>query len=407
MYDLLRSKNQGLKEASAAFGQTLVRTPSPSLKEQAVADCVQAEMERLGYDPVIRDGAGNVVGFLMGSHSHPAVLLASHMDTMSPDCSRWGRAPYSGAIQDGRLYGAGASDCKGGLAAQIYAGALLKRSLLPLDGTVIVAATVAEENGRSVGLRTLLEQTLPEWEVTPTYAILGEPTDMGLYYGHDGWAEFELNVTGQEEFAVQDAMQAVVGDLQAMAPNQRSDKPEEVDVDTPSFHNEDGFATSAVRFTCRLHDTEKAEDVLHRLRRETRMVTPSAGALHVNLRLSEGKQTLYTGREMRVQNVVQAWRTDPFHELVDRSRQVLDAAECAARPGTWQLSHLHMGTAGSVLSNDYGIPTIGYGPGEEGQAHQPDENVSVANLHTAVYGTAALAHGLVGIPVFGWTSDEI
>jgi acetylornithine deacetylase/succinyl-diaminopimelate desuccinylase-like protein len=66
-----------------------------------------------------------------------------------------------------------------------------------------------------------------------------------------------------------------------------------------------------------------------------------------------------------------------------------------------------MGTAGSVLTNEFKIPTIGYGPGCEDQAHARDESVEVEKIRMAAYGTASIAHGLVGIPVCGWTSDEI
>ena len=52
-------------------------------------------------------------------------------------------------------------------------------------------------------------------------------------------------------------------------------------------------------------------------------------------------------------------------------------------------------------------PTIGYGPGEEASSHVPDESVSLKAISTAVYGTAAIAHSLVGVPVFGWVPDEI
>jgi acetylornithine deacetylase/succinyl-diaminopimelate desuccinylase-like protein len=66
-----------------------------------------------------------------------------------------------------------------------------------------------------------------------------------------------------------------------------------------------------------------------------------------------------------------------------------------------------MGTAGGVLVNEFQVPAIGYGPGSEDTCHVPNESVSVARLSQAILGTAAIAHSLVGVPVCGWTVDEI
>jgi acetylornithine deacetylase/succinyl-diaminopimelate desuccinylase-like protein len=184
MYALLAAKNRGLRCEALAFAQQLVRTPSPSSQEADVAELVQRRMDRLGYEQVFVDDFGNVVGLLSGRQPAPTVLLCSHMDTAEEgDASQWDDAPLSGEMRDGVLYGLGASDCKAGLTAQIYAGALLRRSLLPLRGNVIVAATVSEEQGGSPGLRHLIEQTLPSLDLRPDYAILGEPTELGLFYG--------------------------------------------------------------------------------------------------------------------------------------------------------------------------------------------------------------------------------
>lgn len=64
-----------------------------------------------------------------------------------------------------------------------------------------------------------------------------------------------------------------------------------------------------------------------------------------------------------------------------------------------------MGTAGSILTKSFGIPTIGYGPGREDEAHAPNEYVTLGNITQGVLGTASIVHSLAGIPVFGWTSD--
>ena len=77
---------------------------------------------------------------------------------------------------------------QGSLAAQAYAGPLLKQCLSPLRDNLVVSATVAEENGASVGMHTLIERTLSKLGMRPTVVILGEPTGLGLYYGHDGWS---------------------------------------------------------------------------------------------------------------------------------------------------------------------------------------------------------------------------
>ena len=402
MYNLLRSKNEGARDQMVAFAQDLVRTPSPSLGESDVAGLVEEQMRAMGFDEVVQDDAGNVIGVLFGRDGSHTVLLNSHMDTVAAgDGSAWSEPPHSGSIRDGRLYGVGSGDCKGGLAAQVFAAGLLKRSLLPLLGNVVVAATVAEEYGRSAGVRRLLDATLPSMLLKPTYAILGEPTRLGLYYGHDGWAEINVQVEGANPFLVDDAATAVFREFDARRAEGR------LAAHCPRFEDLGRGRCATIQLDRRLSPTETVAEALEESRRDASLMVSAAGAVAVRAEVRRETQTFYTGRATAVRHVTHAWSTDPFHPLMERARHALDAAGCEVRPGKWELGRLGMGTAGGVMVKEFGLPAIGYGPGQEERVHSPNELVEIDDIVEAAYGTAAIVHSLVGAPVFGWTSEDV
>lgn len=402
MYKMLRTKTSGLKEEAFKFAQELVQTPSPSGQEAKVADLVARRMRALGYDMVLEDDSGNVMGLLHGAKEGPKVLLNSHLDTVKAGAG-WNEDPFSGRILKGWLHGLGAGDCKGGLAAQVYAGALLKRSLLPLTGNLLVAATVGEENSRSAGVRGLLAKTLDELAMKPDYAILGEPTNLGLYYGHDGWFEAEIVLEGSNPFMVDDAASAVYREFGGG----QQEPLEEVLVAEPRPETVKELRRSRIGVARRLHAAEEIGAVLQQIRHNAALVTQTMGAVAVEVQVRQEQQKLYNGRSVVVQHITHAWDTNPFDPLMERARHALQAAGCEVRPGKWRLGRIGMGTAGGVLRNELQIPTIGYGPGNEELAHAPNEAVEVERIATCIYGTAAIVHSLIGIPVFGWTSDDI
>ena len=405
MYDLLKGKLEGLQGELTSFAQALLRTRSLTRDESSAAALVEKQMRALDFDSVTTDGFGNVVGVLHGVEDGPNLLLASHLDTVAPgDEASWPGSPWSGRIENGKLHGLGAADCKGGLAAQVFAAGLLKRSLLPLRGNLIVAATVAEENGISVGMRGLIEFTLKEMGLRPEYAVLGEPTNLGLYYGHDGRAEMDIRLRSNNPFHVADAADLVsngMGDIDPAAAVQA------MLMGKPQFEDSQGFRCATISVERRLGLEEAVDGVVGRMRHEAERLAQLAGAVEVDVAVRERAETMPSGLVMQVKRVTHAWSTDPFSPLLSRARQALSAAGCAVRPGKWKLSRLGMGTAGSVLCNDFAIPTIGYGPGREEEAHSENESVEIAKMVECTYGTAAMAHGLVGIPVFGWIPDEI
>ncbi len=404
MYSILESKNQLLKAEAVRLTQQLVQIPSTSGDEKEVADLVAQQMQAVGFDKVLRDELGNVVGILRGREDSPTLMLNAHMDTaeLAEDTAQDLLEP--GSIKEDRLYGPGASDCKSGIAACLYAVKLLKRSMLPLRGNLIFAATTAEELGDSVGVRHLMKHTLPAAGLSPDFVILAEPTDLGLYCGHDGWMQVEVRVEGADREQVRDAAMFVYNGLSAKSARDNSRIGFGCfEVHPPKFEKD----SATVVINERLPIAVQPEQFLENLRHEVKQLVTDAGHVTVNVGIAQKRLPHFTGRVTPVHRVVNAWNTDPNSQLVEQSRRALDAAGAPAPVDRWQLGMFGTGTAGGVFANEFMIPTIGYGPGDEQVIHSPGEYVLTGNIEKAMYGLSAIIHSLIGVPVFGWTSDEI
>ncbi|MBN1610219.1 MAG: M20/M25/M40 family metallo-hydrolase [Polyangiaceae bacterium] len=410
MYDLLRERAAWALDPALDLTRDLIRAPSESLGEATVSGLIERAFHQSGaFDRVFRDAFGNVVGVMFGFEAGPTVLLTSHLDTvpvLSPE--QWAQSPYSAAMDNGRIAGLGAADCKGGLAAQLFAAVALRRSLLPLRGNLVVAATVAEENGVGVGTRLLVERTLPDLDFSVQYAIVPEPTNLGLYYGHDGWVALDIQISGRDLFQVTDASRAVFDHYSTpLAPAPTPGQKQQTTVAKPSVSGTNGSTRALVRLQRRLLMGESLDNVLKEVRQASTESARPAGSVGIDIDVSEERQQLATGHTRSVRRLASPWLTDPFSTLPRRAFQALSVADCPARTGQWTLDRLGMGTPGCTLVTELGIPTIGYGPGREEMAHACNEYVETEKIGQASYGTAAIVHSLIGVPVFGWTADEI
>jgi acetylornithine deacetylase/succinyl-diaminopimelate desuccinylase-like protein len=403
MYEMLRKKSRFYEKEVIEFAADLVKIPSPSLSEERVARLVESRMQQLGYDKVVTDDFGNVVGAMLGREAGPTLLLNCHMDTVDAVAAD----KTGGEIQDGKLFGWGASDCKAGLAAQVYSADLLRRSMLPLKGNLVVAATVAEENGGSAGVFGLMQKTLPSLGLKPDYAVLGEPTDLGLYYGHDGCVTLDVTIESDNQFQVTDTARAIFSSFRESGTSTMNDGIEKTLVHQPYFESTGDTRQAVIQIDRRINHAEDEDDILGQVQHQAAFIARSIGNTAVSVMVKKETHSLYTGTTAVVKKISNAWSIDPFHQLMERSRHALSAAGCDVRPGKWALDRLGMGTAGGVLVDTFKVPAVGYGPGCESAAHSAGEWVDTRKINEALYGTAVIAHSLIGIPVFGWTSDDI
>lgn len=158
--------------------------------ESRLAELVARRLDGLGLRVERREpepGRVTVLGTLEGAGRGPSLMLYAHLDTVGVEGME---APFEPVVREGRLYGRGAYDMKGGLAACLTAVANLVEDGPPLAGDVIVAA-VADEEVASLGMVDVLTAVVPD------AAIVTEPTELEICIAHKGFAWIEVTTRGR------------------------------------------------------------------------------------------------------------------------------------------------------------------------------------------------------------------
>ena len=158
--------------------------------EQQIADLVAAHLRRSGLDvsvEAVAPGRPNVVGVLEGRAKGRTLMFCGHTDTVGVAGMT---DPFTPLERDGRLYGRGAQDMKGGVAAMMAAAAAVAAAGGLASGRLIVAAVVDEEHS-SIGADALVKT----WRADA--AVVTEPTDLAIAVGHKGFAWVEIVVDGR------------------------------------------------------------------------------------------------------------------------------------------------------------------------------------------------------------------
>jgi acetylornithine deacetylase len=157
--------------------------------EGAIAGVIADHMQRMGLDVEVQavvPGRPNVIGVLQGARPGRSLMLCGHMDTVGVDGMH---APFDPVQRDGRVYGRGAQDMKGGLAAMIDA-ARVARDRGFTKGRIIIAAVIDEEYA-SLGAEALARH----WRADA--AVVTEPTDLQVGVAHKGFAWAEIRTRGR------------------------------------------------------------------------------------------------------------------------------------------------------------------------------------------------------------------
>jgi len=372
------------------LARTLIRIPSASGSEAAVAARVADFMHAAGFDRVEVDAWGNVIGIRCGARPGPTILFDGHMDVVDPGPEPWDHDPYGAEIAGARLYGRGAADTKGSLAAMLCAAGSADR----LCGDVIVAATVCEENLTGVALGHVLDH------IRADVVITGEPTGLRLGVAQKGRATIRLYASGRsahtsrpdlgENAAIK--MIEAIGRLRSLPlatdPELGPSILELVELASEPLPNQTLVPSGcSARFIARTLPGETPESFVGGLQ------VALSGLPGVTVGVETLRQRCYTGAELKAVDFLPPWRCPPDDPW--RLRILAALASAGLPPETFAAP---CGTNASESAGRRGIPSFILGPGTLAEAHIADEWVAVAELIAAQECYAAIIASANQVP---------
>ncbi len=381
---------------TAAILSRLVQTRSYGGEEREVLAVIEEYCRGYGLDEVRYDGLGNLI-CRVGSGDR-AIAFDAHIDTvMTGDESQWDRDPFSGAVEDGWLYGRGASDQKGGAASMITAGRILKEIGYTGPYAVYFTFTIFEEDCDGMCWRYIVE----EEGLKPDYAVSTEPTSCRLYRGHRGRMEMEVYFRGVSahgsapERGVNAAYKAARTTLALEELN------ENLKPDAENFLGKGTVVVSQVKAHGPSQCAVPDQAMLYLDRRLTwgetkelavEQVKQAGGDAVDRVEVPWYENTSWKGTTYGQELYFPTWKIDADHPLVLAGV----AAYCGLYEEQPVVDKWTFSTNGVSICGLHGIPLIGFGPGDEDQAHAPNEKLRVADLPVASAFYAALAYEFPG-----------
>jgi len=384
--EVIHRKAVEYRQDVVRFVRDIIRIPSESCEEGEVVERIRQEMERVGFDEVTIDPMGNILGKVGSGKS--IILMDAHIDTVGVGDPRlWSFDPFHGKIEDDTIFGRGASDQKGGMAAMVYGVRLMKDLKLEGDFTLYIVGSVQEEDCDGLPL----EYIIKEDGIRPDCVVLTEPTNLGIYRGHRGRMEIRVTTRGischgsAPERGVNAIykMARVIKGIEAL--NQRL-------ADDP-FLGKGSVTISRIESTSASLCAVADSCTIHLDRRLTRGETKETAIAEIQAILD--KLPGHDDTEIVVlQYERPSWRdltypTEKYYPtwVLDEEHPVCRAAVEAYREalgGEPRMGRWTFSTNGVASMGKLGIPTVGFGPANEIHAHSPQDQLPIEHLVEAM-----------------------
>jgi putative selenium metabolism hydrolase len=377
----IQKRVEAAREDIIKFMREIVAIPSMESQIGEVGKRIQEEMKKLGYDEIRYDKMGNTIGRI--GNGKKVIVFDSHIDTVGiGDPASWQWDPFQGKVEDGFLYARGACDEKNSTPGMIY-GLAIARDLGLLDGWTAYYFGNMEEWCDGIAPNTFVEV---DPKVKPDFVVIGEPTKMLVYRGHKGRLEMKVTAKGKSAHAASNhlgdnaiyKLLPVIAGIRDLEPKLGDHEflghgkitVSDMHVKTPSINAVPDEAIIYIDRRMTFGETKEA------VKKQVEDLIPAEFKDTVKLEELFYDEPSYTGFVFPVDKYFPAWAYEEGHPLVQagqEARQLIGLPE--AKPGKWNFS-----TNGIYWAGKAGIPSIGFGPGDEETAHTVNDSVSLDDM---------------------------
>ena len=385
IYKKIRELSLKYEKETADFLAKMIQTPSFSMKEKDMIQVIKKEMEKVGFDKIRIDDLGSIIGTI--GYGPRLIAFDAHIDTVYPgNLDNWGFPPHEGRIEDGKVWGRGASDQLGGMASMVYAAKIIKELDLNHEFTILFTGTVMEEDCDGIAW----EHMILEDNIHPELVISTEPTSLNIYRGHRGRMEMTIEVKGischgsAPERGVNAIykMAKIVNEVEKLNDRLKHDEFLGKGTITTSLFESGSPSQCAVadyakiQLDRRLTWGETKESAVA----ELVDCCKHAGVEDAKVTVLLYDAIAYTGKEYSVEKYFPTWKLEEDSNwLRQASLSYKKTLEQEPTIDKWTFST----NCVFIMGKHPEIKCIGMGPGDEDQAHAPNEMTSVSDLSAA------------------------
>lgn len=387
------------REKVTKLTQELIKARSYSGEEEKIVEVLKKAFEEFGFDDYHVDEYGNIIGRIKGNRPGKKILFDSHIDTVRvPEPEKWSVEPFEGKIIDDKVYGRGATDMKGALAASIVAASeFAKATNKDFPGEILVAGVVHEECFEGVGARKVSEYAKPD------YVVICEASELNLKIGQRGRAEIVFETFGKPAHSANPdkGINAVYKAANLIQKVQNLEMTydehlgygilELVDIKSSPYPGASVVPDYCkITYDRRLLVGETKESVLAPLESLIEEMKKEDPQFDAKVSYAKGEEKCWTGNTIIGERFFPGWRYDENEDFVQSAYKGLK--ESGLDPEITQYSFC---TNGSHYAGEAGIKTIGFGPSRENLAHTIDEYIEIDQLVKAMNGYYGITKALL------------